>query len=480
MSNFILKQAGQTASLGGSTFGIQTNGEYIFVAITSALKVFSYDTVAREFTEENSYSSPSGYCRCLFYYNGYLYLGTTGGVYMYRVDNNALTLIDSWSESHGGTPLKLFVRKYNGETFVHVADAGAGAVALKADISAGTLTEIDDYSIAGTAYFIDGFDSGSAIILGENPGVRILAWDGTTYSLVDVDTTWEQPVLQRDNQYIFTRLPAGGIQTIVLTGTPDLIPLGSTFEAGGGQNVLSVNKFSEDRFRLYYFDNFPASPTTLKVIEFANESQFIPVAEVSYTSTQLSRILITDDIIFTGDFNAVITAFHLILDPNSFDTVLDTREGDIRLFPDPIVEETDVRISDRDLVRDSGIETAVMISLFTNRLADEEDLLPDSEGDRQGWWADAVNEDDDKIGSRLWLLQRSKTVQEIPSEAEGYIKEALQWMLDDGVASEIEVSVSRLDYQTLQMNIDITSGTGEQFFFKYVFNWKEQLARRVS
>lgn len=83
---------------------------------------------------------------------------------------------------------------------------------------------------------------------------------------------------------------------------------------------------------------------------------------------------------------------------------------------------------------------AVVISLFTWRRA-----APDDNADvPMGWWGDtwpAVQ--NDRYGSRLWLLQRSKLTNQTVNIARNYINEALQWMLDDGVVSRIDLTIQR-------------------------------------
>lgn len=85
---------------------------------------------------------------------------------------------------------------------------------------------------------------------------------------------------------------------------------------------------------------------------------------------------------------------------------------------------------------------AAIISLFTWRRAHDDDNLPGNQ--RFGWWGDSYPvEANDKIGSRLWLLTRSKLMADTPARAKEYAEEALQWMLDDGVAARIECSAER-------------------------------------
>jgi phage gp46-like protein len=101
----------------------------------------------------------------------------------------------------------------------------------------------------------------------------------------------------------------------------------------------------------------------------------------------------------------------------------------------------DVAVELNDLVQDGGLETAVMLSLFTDRRSEEGDELPPGDTDRRGWWADAAPVvEGDRIGSRLWLLEREVATQAVVDRAVTYAREALQWLLDDKVASSLEVS----------------------------------------
>ncbi|NJV96087.1 phage tail protein [Escherichia coli] len=93
---------------------------------------------------------------------------------------------------------------------------------------------------------------------------------------------------------------------------------------------------------------------------------------------------------------------------------------------------------------------AVVISLFTHRRAD-----PDDNADvPMGWWGDTwpivAN---DRYGSKLWLLQRSKLTNALVNTVRSYLREALQWMLDDGVVSRIDIDVQRTGINELANKI---------------------------
>lgn len=119
----------------------------------------------------------------------------------------------------------------------------------------------------------------------------------------------------------------------------------------------------------------------------------------------------------------------------------------------------DWALASGDLAGDDGLYTAVTISLFTDRLASPDDLLPSTDGDRRGWWGDAylpmtADGDADRIGSRLWLLIRAKQIPETAQLARAYCQEALAWLVDDGVAAEIDVPLPSFPRMGM-MQIDI-------------------------
>lgn len=90
------------------------------------------------------------------------------------------------------------------------------------------------------------------------------------------------------------------------------------------------------------------------------------------------------------------------------------------------------------LVTDSGLRTMVLLALFTDRRADPEDAVPDV-SDLRGWWGDTYPEvEGDAFGSKLWLLQGMRADQSAIEFAKAEIAAALQFLIDDGVASALE------------------------------------------
>ncbi|REG57755.1 phage gp46-like protein [Paraburkholderia sp. BL6669N2] len=88
------------------------------------------------------------------------------------------------------------------------------------------------------------------------------------------------------------------------------------------------------------------------------------------------------------------------------------------------------------LTTGDDLQTAIIISIFSDRMAQPGDVIPDGSGDPRGWWAD----DAVPIGSRIWLLRRAKQTKETLQRAYDYLAESLQWLIDDGVVGRFDIS----------------------------------------
>jgi len=133
--------------------------------------------------------------------------------------------------------------------------------------------------------------------------------------------------------------------------------------------------------------------------------------------------------------------------------------------------------SAQDLEFDDGLETAILISLFSDRRAKEDDILPDpGNRDRRGWWGDLVS-NGDLIGSKLWLLDREKTTPNVLIRAKQYVQEALQWLIDDGAAVKIRVETERqgpAENARLVIGVKIYKTEGSEEAFNFGLQWSAQ------
>ena len=128
------------------------------------------------------------------------------------------------------------------------------------------------------------------------------------------------------------------------------------------------------------------------------------------------------------------------------------------------------------LAADRDLETAVILSLFTDASARADDVLPDLTDDRRGWWGNWQSPERLELGSRLWLLSREKSTEDVRRRAEGYAAEALQWLLDDGVAARVDVGASWRESPpeppaTLALRVRIVRDDGSIYDRRYAWAW---------
>jgi phage gp46-like protein len=144
---------------------------------------------------------------------------------------------------------------------------------------------------------------------------------------------------------------------------------------------------------------------------------------------------------------------------------------DIALAWNNDLQCADIALDGLDLQQDGGLNTAIIISLFTDRRANPDDRLPDASANRRGWWGDAAATTPGAlIGSRLWLLERSKITPETLRLAQEYAEEALAWLLADKVAASLTVTVERRQQDQIALLVQFIRPDGKAGQYDYV--WK--------
>ncbi len=101
----------------------------------------------------------------------------------------------------------------------------------------------------------------------------------------------------------------------------------------------------------------------------------------------------------------------------------------------------DLSMDAGDLALNEGLQTSVILSLFTDRRALKTDEIPDGTTNRRGWFGDLLEPvEGDKWGSRLWLLHRQKVTTETMRLAEEYAQESLSWLIEDKITEAIDIT----------------------------------------
>lgn len=139
----------------------------------------------------------------------------------------------------------------------------------------------------------------------------------------------------------------------------------------------------------------------------------------------------------------------------------------------------DLVLEGADLALDDGLETAILISLFTDRRTDDPESVPSGDGDARGWWGDAVPvTEGDLIGSRLWLLSREKQGPSVLRRAEEYAREALQWLIEDRIADKIVVVADSPQPGWWTLEVIVHRPRGERMSYRFHRTWDTQSERR--
>lgn len=124
-----------------------------------------------------------------------------------------------------------------------------------------------------------------------------------------------------------------------------------------------------------------------------------------------------------------------------------------------------------DFAQEDTLATAVVLSLLCDSLAQAHEVPAGQ--DRRGWWADVFASDTggqraDSCGSRLWLLAREKQLPQTATRVRAFVEEALQWLVDDGLATGLVVTVfaPRLGWYTALVDLQ-QDGQSRRFRFEW-------------
>jgi phage gp46-like protein len=119
------------------------------------------------------------------------------------------------------------------------------------------------------------------------------------------------------------------------------------------------------------------------------------------------------------------------------------------------------------LVSGRDIETAVLISIFTDAVAGVDDVPPDGTGDPRGWWGD------DTIGCKVWLRSRAKQTPQTLLLVKADFEAALTWLVTDGVAASVTVTTEWTRPGLLGGQIVVRRTDGADVAVAFEWAWKE-------
>lgn len=138
-------------------------------------------------------------------------------------------------------------------------------------------------------------------------------------------------------------------------------------------------------------------------------------------------------------------------------------------------DDLDVNVANGDLVMGTSLSNRVVLSLFTWRAPDADDVIPNGVMPG-GFWGDNVaareSEMPGTFGSRLWLLD-GKITDDTIANAVAYAREALDWMNSDATIAEFDVSAARVGINQIDLTVTVTMANGEiqRLAYADILNW---------
>jgi phage gp46-like protein len=140
--------------------------------------------------------------------------------------------------------------------------------------------------------------------------------------------------------------------------------------------------------------------------------------------------------------------------------------------PNIHLHSPDISVLNSDLKHDEGFVSACIILLGTNARADDTDTLPHTLNSRGGFWGNVLL--GFNLGSKLWLLERSKLTQETKILFDQYTLEALNPLIQLKAVKEITVN-STLQRDRIKAEVLFIRPSYNDTYLRFDTVWNEQL-----
>ncbi len=138
-------------------------------------------------------------------------------------------------------------------------------------------------------------------------------------------------------------------------------------------------------------------------------------------------------------------------------------------------DDLDISVANSDLVLDATLSNRIVVSLFTWRAPDRDDVVPNGITPG-GFWGDNVTSQESEVagtfGSRLWLLD-GKITDETIASAVAYARESLDWMNSDSSIADFDISATRAGANQLDLTVVVNMANGDvqRLVYADILNW---------
>ncbi len=120
---------------------------------------------------------------------------------------------------------------------------------------------------------------------------------------------------------------------------------------------------------------------------------------------------------------------------------------------------SDISFTNGDFTLTRGLVTAMMMSIFCEVRDDSIDI-PQKRG---GWAGNQLQPVEGyEQGSLIWTKYQSAATEEIANECQQYIEDGFNWMIQDGIAKDVDVETNIVANNKLSVKISITRNDDTQ------------------
>lgn len=117
-----------------------------------------------------------------------------------------------------------------------------------------------------------------------------------------------------------------------------------------------------------------------------------------------------------------------------------------------------------------ALAKAIWNSLFCDARLPDDVALPAGDDDRRGWWADILL-DGDTWGSLVWQHERGRLLPAELRSIEDAAATALQWLVDDHIASRITVTAEQIGQAAL-ITVGLHREAAPPTFYRFESFWE--------
>lgn len=136
----------------------------------------------------------------------------------------------------------------------------------------------------------------------------------------------------------------------------------------------------------------------------------------------------------------------------------------------------DLTVVDGVLESTAGMETAIIVSLFTDDRASVDNVATPQ--NRRGWVGNILTAPIGRsLGSVLWVYEQSRITKNILNQVRVAAQESLDWLVEDGIAKSVIVSVQEVRTRGIIININIQTPQGKNQ--RYSAIWRETSAANI-